>query len=165
MNNSRMDKRGHVPTFLLLIGAIVLVVSALFSFAIFENNSEELSSEISDMVREVEFKQAYVEKILELAVNEAVLEAEEQDFVESFKRKFLSEVASRNPGDDRFGNFFVKIERGEFGVYEEPEREGVYSIEIREIFVDSAFGVNEMRRYFNLEARFNKEGILDDANP
>jgi hypothetical protein len=144
----RIGKRGDIPTILLIPITLVLIISALFYFRSYNGEIQNKSSEISEMIEEIELSQATLEKASRL-IGEEVIALERDDL----KKKFQEIAASHDLKWNGAGNFFAKIRTGDF-VFE--KKEEFYLLEIKGLFVQSERGVNKIKREFDVEEKFKR---------
>lgn len=146
----RINKRGHLPTILVFVVALVLCTSALLAFVSFGNNFGHLSKELADTTTEADFSEKYI-------ISSAAAIAEESAKVGSgqTKQEFMRIANERDLRLEAEGNFFGKIRAGEF----EFDKQGnEYVLKIDGLFVQSQRGENKIKRNFNVLMRFDMEG-------
>lgn len=152
-----MNKKGHVATFLLFLIAVILVVASIYSFLSFRNDFQGISDNFYLGINSLEFKEKYVREIF----NEAVLESArlnegKQNFVELFNVDFMRIATEKDLRTDITGNFFAKVRNGEYEL-EYDGKNGVYTIVLRDVFVDSLSESSHMLKNFDLFARSSNE--------
>jgi len=160
MLSQGMNKKGHVPTILLFIIALVLILSAWFTFFTIKSDIGESANEITKLVSDLEFDERYVFAVFERSVDKAIDKADKDDFKQSFENNFtdiISKVESISSISREDSNFFEKVERKEYSL--DPE-DGGYIFTIEDVFVSSHVGKNEIRREISLSIRFNEIEII-----
>jgi hypothetical protein len=143
-------KKGQIPILMLFLVAIILVITALFSFFGFEQNFGNGSLLVSQAIAGVEFGQDYVNLVAKDAANKAI-SSPNDDLVVNFK----SFVNSGDRGVQEAGNFFKEIKDDKFDF----KLDGVeYKLEVKGLFVQSSYGNNEIRRNYDLCLVFGLDG-------
>jgi hypothetical protein len=177
-----LNKRGDMPTVMILVMALVLVVATLFSFASFKDNVKGESIALSKVQRGIEFNQEYILKSAELIAGKA---AEDNDYklgIINLRQSFINVAKSRDIQLYGSGNFFTKVAAGDF-IFDKIGGGYVLSIKDLIVFADSsqpiltetkgtllwnAYGVytfvddtgDKIRRNFNIEMTFDSSGNL-----
>jgi len=156
-----INRRGHVPTLLLLPLALVLVVLVLFAFASSRGNLEVESIKLDSLNDELRFKNKFVDSVLDKMVAESIEEAklEEGNFLDNFKTNLKEEAERRR--DPEFGNLFVKVIGGEGNGYDIFTDGSTYNITVKDLFVRVEVGKTEIRRDFELSMKFDENGLKD----
>lgn len=103
-----LNRRGHIPTVLAFIVAVVLVIAVLFSQASFKQARQGDFSGVLDLQAELEFKERYVKSVFERSLSEAVENTRENSFA-GLCEEFKSKVEERSTNDLKFGTFFVNV--------------------------------------------------------
>jgi len=142
-----MNKKGNIPTFMLLIASVVLVTIALSTFASFKNDLKSNSGEFFETVNQVNFINEYVEKVFDDSVDKAIEESNGDDFNAEFRKNFERIVDEKNLKLKGSGNFFGKVRNGDYILDKD-------KIIVENVFVKSNVGNNEIIRNFNLERNF-----------
>jgi len=160
MLNIKMNKRGHVPTILLFVIALVLILTAWFTFFTIKGDVGERVNEITKLVADLEFNERYVSAVFDRSVDKAIEKADKDNFRQSFENNFvdiISKVESVSSISRTDSNFFEKVEKKEYDLILES---GEYNLTIRDIFVSSHVGKSEIKREFDLPIRFNETEII-----
>jgi len=155
-----LNKRGHIGTTLMVLGALVLVIAALYSFAIFSDKTGEEKEKLKDFISEFSFEQKYVSIVFEDMVKEAIDEVKpEEDFMISFNSS-LKKIAERRRNPERKTNLFAKI-------INEPLNltllEDNYVLVLDAVFVKFEEDKSVIERKFNFEIIFNETGIISQS--
>ena len=131
---ARMNRRGHIPTILLLVAAIFLAVISLFSFYFFGNGVSSEAENFYFLTSDVELSRAYIDVVLEDSIEKAAESANDQgSFMKNFRNSFEEAVLSRKEGFEDKGNFFAKVREGDYQVFDNDK--GNYEILIENVFV------------------------------
>lgn len=162
-----MNRRGHLPTILLLFAALILTMFAIVSFLNFKGETTSLSENMVSTWKSLDFKQRYVSESLNLLINEALQKSVGADNfgnsyldIDKFKEEFILEAAERDRLDpDLTGNFFGKIRNGDFTLENDDE---AYILTFEDLFVKSILTKNEIKRHFDLVRKFDKRGVLTE---
>ncbi|PIN89125.1 hypothetical protein COU60_04645 [Candidatus Pacearchaeota archaeon CG10_big_fil_rev_8_21_14_0_10_34_76] len=154
-----LNRRGHIPSAFLLVGAIVLVILTLFSFATFENKVLGLSNELTETMEGVIFGEGFSEAKLNWIVDNAIKRSDKNDFLRSFNESLIRlGNEERDSGSVEYvGNMYGKIANGDFILIEE---EGRYNLEFNELFTKVNNGGNEIKRSFDLKIVFDKQKVF-----
>jgi len=185
-----MNKKGHIPTILLLVFALILVITALYTFFVFNGKVGASSFDISRLSIDFESDEQYVYAMFDRLVGFAALEAAESggDFEGMFRVNFESMANEAHELSGVSGNFFGEIRNHRYdlncadsglchivdgGVIEGLGEEdclgvgGIWesldkecTIGIEEVFVISEVGDSRMERTFDLEVDFNENGLI-----
>lgn len=141
----RLSKRGHIPTYLLLIIALALCTIALFAFGTFSKKTSTLSQDVTEMLLEADFSEQYILTLADTLVQDTLLS-------DAPSKETFMELASKHElALDSRGNFFGKIRSGEF-VFE--ERGNEYYLEINGLFVSVSRNVNKVERTFSISKSY-----------
>lgn len=153
-----LNKRGHIATWMILLGAIILVGMCIFSFLGFNGNFVKQANDLQKTRVGFLNDENYVHSVFELLVSKSIRDASDVDFSSSFKSKLSENAASIGGDSDLSGNFFGKIRAGDYDV--KILTNGDYEIILKDVFVKSGYGGNEIISYFDLDVRFNKTGLV-----
>ena len=155
-----LNRRGHIGTTLMVLGALVLVIATLYSFAIFSDKTGEEKEKLNEFISSFSFEQKYVPIVFEDMVEEAIEEAKfEEEFSESFK-KYLKKIAERRRDEKRKTNLFAKIVKEPINL---TERGNNYVLILDEVFVKLEEDKSVVKRKFNFEILFNRAGIISQS--
>jgi len=150
MLKSKMNKKGDMPTVLLLIVAIILVVIAWMAFYTSERGFGEKSREISIMMKQLEFSEQYVYHLAELIAKEAISSGVGDG---ELKEKFKERALKHNLNIESEGNVFGKIREDDF-TFEKLGED--YELKIEKVLVRAKSGNNEIKRNFDLTVRIKR---------
>ncbi|MEK6898834.1 MAG: hypothetical protein AABW79_01935 [Nanoarchaeota archaeon] len=103
-----LNRKGHIPSIMAFIVAVVLVIAVLFSHASFKSVVGKDFVDTLNLQAELEFKERYVKSVFERSLNEAVDATEEKGFV-GFCEEFKGNIEERSTNDLEFGTFFVNV--------------------------------------------------------
>ncbi len=151
-----MDKRGDVAIILLFVVALVLSVSALFIFASFGNNIENVSRNHNNVLESLDANYSVVIEESRIIARDVIVKCNLCSN-EELKRDFttLAEKREGKFGSNWNGNFFGRIRNGDFDFYRSGEN---YFLNVSELFVTGKKDYSSMKRNFNLTIEFDKEG-------
>jgi len=152
-----MNKRGHLPTVLLLVTALILVGVVAFSFATFKGGVEDESKGLHLLVSTLNFQEEYVRISFKDMVEDSLEKAKGQENFELAFNNSLENIADERR-DVYFGNFFGKIVNKQYVVNKEG---GVYVLQVSDVFVRSFVDKNEIKRNFDLSLRFNENEVIE----
>ena len=152
-----MNRKGQVPTILLLVMALVLVISALSIFVSFGGNFDSRSSEISNILANADFYQRYLISESEIAIKEV---ASEKLYLneEDLKMRFREIMKKKDFGIFELRHYFDKMEKGEFSFKKEGDK---YRFEINNVSVYSESGANRYERNFGFEIEVDADGKVN----
>lgn len=139
-----LDRKGHVGTFLLLVGAIVLVIAAWFSLLTLGNKISGESRGFAQLSSDSGFDREYVERVFELVAKESALKSSD---VESFRNNFILISANIEKVHGVEGNFFGLIRNGNLEV---EIVEGRYIVELRGVELTNSVGYASVEQEFDL---------------
>ena len=145
-----MNRKGQIALVLLPIVALVFSGVALFSFVSFDDSFETQSSEISEMISDVELSEVYIFKIVEISAREVIGSGSS-----NLKNDFKEEIAKRDLRTIYSGNFFGLVRNDNFEFYKVGES---YILKVEGVSLFSKKEFNSMRRNFDLEIEFDSEG-------
>jgi len=149
-----MNKRGHIPTILLFVVAIVVCGFALFSFVSFDRSFDDSSDAFSVMMGKVDFIQEYIMMRAGFIGTLAIQSGD--DFEGEFQR-----LAVENDFDFEDADvFFKKIEDGDFSFV---NVEGEYSLEIRDLVIEVEVDGNVVKRKFDVVLVFDADGEVKNG--
>lgn len=151
-----MNRKGDVAIILLFIVALVLSVSALFIFASFGNDIENVSKYHNDILENLERNYNFVIEEGQIITREVIMKCNLCPN-EKLKENFINiaENRERNIGSDWNGNFFGRARNGDFDFYKKGE---FYILNVSDLFVDGRGGYSSIKRNFNLTMEFDGEG-------
>lgn len=155
-----LKRKGHTPTLLLFVVALVLCIAAWFSFLTFSDDIGQQSKEFQTFSDNVAFERTYadnaVRDLVTSAAREAVLGGDS-----GYEMRFASALAARV---DRFGTFrevhgnFLGLMRNKAYTL---ERDGAdYVFKMPGVFVQMESGVNKVIKRFDIEVRFLPSGEI-----
>jgi len=155
-----LNKRGHIGTTLMVLGALVLVIATLYSFAIFSDKTGEEKEKLNEFFSSFSFEQKYVPIVFEDMIKEAIDEAKsEEDFMIGFGSS-LKKIAERRRDETRKTNLFAKIINEPLNL---SKRENNYFLVLDDVFVKFEEGKNVIERKFNFEIVFNETKIVSQS--
>ncbi|MCX8158929.1 MAG: hypothetical protein N3D20_01410 [Candidatus Pacearchaeota archaeon] len=144
-----MNKKGDVPSVIIIVVALALVISALFVFLSF-NGSLRVNSEKTDQImRTIDLGEGYVKSKAKFFAEESIKRNGNirEDFIAISKASEINVV--------EFGNFFARVRNGEFKF---EKNNGKYVLEIKDLFVEEEFDYNRVTRHFDICMEFDEKG-------
>ncbi len=149
-----MNKKGDVPTLLLIIVALALSLATILGLLTFDNNRNQQSIQFSEITSDIEFKQQYITASIKLLAKQSITQTNpEQAFQDlANKKEFIY------PGTE---NFFGKIRRHtpstkEFTLTKNENNN--YVFQMQDIKITSKKADNSITRTLNLCFEFNSNG-------
>ena len=155
------NKKGHLPTIFLFVIAITLIFFSLFIIFSFKNNVEDEGKSVIKLIQNLEYDEKYVPEIFERMVSESLERADKSNFRTSFESNLIEISESINSFSTVSGNFFEKIEQGDYDLVPKFENnEVIYTLNIKDIKVESTIQNHKIERTFDLSITFDEEGII-----
>lgn len=156
-----MNRKGHIGTLLLVLGALVLVTAGLFAFSSFGNKIKLKDAEFRGLSLESKQMDSLVKNGVREIVSKSILSSKDSsDFELSFNNslKRLSEI-ERIGSTYSDNNVFAKIAKLNYILKNEGSN---YTLEIKDLFyaVKSEDGLNVITRNFALRVIFDKERVV-----
>lgn len=148
-----MNKKGDLPTTLLVIITIALIGIAIMSFITFDNGFEDKSKGISEMINEVDFNYNYIYAKSSVMGQEAI-NCKDCSSID-LTGKFTEIAKKRDYGFIGGKNLFSEINKGNFGF---EKKNGYLTLEIRNLNVMSERGNSNISRSFDLKIEFEDNG-------
>src|SRR3989344_7828242 len=149
-----LNKKGHIATWLLLLGTLVLIISAWFVYLSFDGNLGRNAEAIRGSIVNVAEDSEYADNVMRLIVQRAVDNGDKNDFVNSLKSAIVERSARVERVSSVKGNFFEKLRKGEFEIKNTDKAEE-YEFIMREVYVESSMEDNKVKRYFDLKFNFS----------
>ncbi len=148
----RMSRRGAAPAMTLLFFIIFITsLMLVFYFISFNSLVGNMPSQMSSVLEEVEFSQQYIVAEAALLAQQSILKGGD------VKENFKDFAKARDFGAESFGNFYGKIRNNGFEIKASDKG---YLLEIKELFVASRLGTNDLKRDFNLTIEFDGKGAV-----
>lgn len=152
-----MNRRGDLPTLLLIIIALTLYTAALFSFISFNDNFVEGSEGRADMLSDIAFYEDYITAQTNVIAREIIGEAGQIKDNEGLKEKFKETANQKNLNLEGMENYYGKILRGEFDFSRNNDK---YWFEIKDLNLLAKRGANSIERKINLRIEFDYSGDI-----
>jgi hypothetical protein len=121
----------------------------VFYFISFNSLIGDKSKDMGGVLEGVEFNQRYIFAEAELFAQQSIIRGGD------LKENFKSFAQASDFGVQSFGNFYGKIRNGEFEIKTD---NGGYVLEIKNLFIVSRRGMNEIKRNFNVTIEFDENG-------
>jgi len=155
-----LNRKGHIGTTLMVMGALVLAISTLYSFAIFSDGTTEEREKLDDFFSSFSFEQKYVPIVFEDMVKEAIEEVNHDgEFSESFEI-YLKKIAERRRDEERKTNLFAKIINEPLDLI---KKETTYVLVLEDVFVKFEEDKSVIERRFNFEIEFSEFEIISQS--
>ena len=154
-----LNRRGHIGTVLMVFGALILVITALFAF----NRVGDSASSYRVNLRTLSQKSLEDNRYIQLAVkqifNEAIRVSTGSPNFEADLKKQLSANSQEFSASGQDTNVFAKIVTGEYSLV---NNEKEYTFLIKDLFYTtlSEDGLNKITKNFALKIKFDKEKVL-----
>lgn len=148
----RMDRKGDVPTILVFVGALILVITALWSFATYDGRQVRPLENIDLVSNSLNSLQNYFYANIELFMQESLKDV--ADNGGSLEQKFKN---SADKHDLRIGNtnLFALIRTGKFYITNDA---GGFDLRIDNVFIKLENDVAKGVRTFNIDMKFDGNG-------
>ncbi len=156
-----LGRRGHIATWMVFIGAIVLVITAITTFASFQNDFNEKARALQESYYEFSNDFYYVHEVFPLIVSQSAKKSSKGMFLAEFKKEIKKRAVDMDGISDLSGNFFGKMREGDYKISDEGS--GVYEITMTGVFVKPLRGLNKIYSSFDLCVRFNEEGLISQC--
>jgi hypothetical protein len=151
-----MNRKGDLPSAMLLIMAITASIAVLIFFVTFDNNFNGQSKNLSLLVQNIELNEKYVIDKAAVIGEESILACVDCSDT-PLNAKFKDAANKKDLSYTGAGNLFAKIRNGEFSFIKNGEN---YILEIKGLFVTYTIGENSINRKFNLKIEYDKTGKL-----
>ena len=156
-----MNRRGDLPTLLLIIVALTLYTATLFSFISFNGNFVEGSEGRADMLSDIAFYENYITAQTKVIAKEIIGEAGQIKDNEGLKEKFKEVAKKKNLNLEGMENYYGKILRGKFDFSRDNDK---YWFEIKNLSLTAKRGANSIERKINLRIEFDYSGDVIRRN-
>ncbi len=148
-----MNRRAHVGTVLLVIGAFLLVITSLFMMV---SSNTDLSLIKSELRSSSDFAEANHEFLLESTesiIVKSIMESKDSlEFEKSFNES-LKKYATEKRGTGLNNNLYAKLSLGDYSIV---LKDGRYEILILEISENYNLNNNEIKYSYSLNVVFDK---------
>ncbi len=152
-----MNRRGHIPSVLMVFGALILVVFALYSFYNFSEGVNERRNQLRNLDHASDNQHLLVVRTIYGSVKTSVDFAKDSpDFKIAFKSK-LKEVVQEYRSSGDYGNIFSKITMEDYSLELVAEK---YVLTIKDIFYKISTEKNEAVRKGDLKIVFDKQEFV-----
>lgn len=149
IHSKRMNKKGDVPTTLVFVGALVLVITALWSFATYDGRVERPLESSDILFNSEKAIESYIYSNLELFMKEN-LANEGVGLEDGFK-----DSADKHDLRIENTNLFGLIRNGKFSLTSNEEG---YLLKIDNVFIKLQNDSGKLIRTLNIEIRFDGNG-------
>lgn len=149
-----LNRRGHIATWLILLGALILMVTAWFTFLSFDGNVVTKADTLHSAILVANEDRYYIQTLTPILVTQSALDASE-NFEQSFRdilRVRAERIALTRPLS---GNFFTLIQTDDYTLSSVGNS---YTFRMRGIVVER--GVKDhITQTFDLEVNFTRPGV------
>lgn len=147
-----LNRRGHLPTWLLLIEGLALMIVAWYSFFQMGEGLNSQAADIEDMNARLRLDDSSVGPMVLLIVGDSLRQIGGDDVLAKFNSSF-EQTSTRIYGESGLsGNLFELIKNHEYVVNGSA---GNYVLGLKGVYVRSKSGGNEATRRFDLRVEFN----------
>ncbi|MDO8459812.1 MAG: hypothetical protein Q7S74_01760 [Nanoarchaeota archaeon] len=152
-----MNRKGDISLILLVLVAIVLSVTALFSFASFSNSFKGDSKDRTSIITNLIFSENYGKENLKFLAQQSIVCSTPPEICSLPDVKSRLQTFAQNKADVYEGAkpIFGKVIRGEFDFQ---SMNSIYKLEIKDISLDAKAGSNEISRQLTICMQFNNKG-------
>ncbi len=149
MYNMMMNRKGDVPTTLVFVGALVLVITALWSFASYDGRIARPLESADILFNSEKALESYIYSNLELFMKENLANSN-VGLVEGFKKS-----ADKHDLRIENTNLFGLIRNGKFSLTSES---GGYVLKIDNVIIKLENNSGKIVRTLNIEMKFDGNG-------
>lgn len=150
-----MNRRGDLPTLLLIVAALVLYGATLFSFVSFNDNFEKGSEGRARILSDIAFYEDYIIAETGIIAREIISEAGAIRSDEGLREKFRELASKRNSEIKGMENYFGKILRREFSFSRDADK---YTFEMMNLNLEASAGADYIKRNVNFRIEFDYSG-------
>ncbi len=152
-----LNRKGHIATWLILVGTLVLMITAWYTFLSSNEKVESKAQAAYSSIASVNAEHAYVSTLFVSLVNQSRRLASQGDFEKSFREIFVERTRQVELLEQTSTNFFQLIHEGNFTVI---PNDGVYLIRVNGVVIESSgAGNDKIKQTFDLEVPFNMNGV------
>ncbi len=152
-----LNRKGHIATWLILLGALVLMITAWYTFLSSNERVESKAQSVYSSVASVNAERAYVSTLFVSLVNQSTRLASQTDFERSFRQMFIERARQVELFEQTSTNFFQLINEGNFTII---FNDGVYLIRVKGVTIESSgVGNDRIKQTFDLEITFSVNGV------
>jgi hypothetical protein len=151
-----MNKKGHLGTVLMVFGALVLTVTALFTFVSFKDDVGDSRAEFRKLSFDFKYNSQEISFILNRVVQNSIDVAKQEDDFKVEFEKNLRLNAEKERNKVNVGDLLGKIANGDYDLKESGEK---YSLEVRDVSVKLVFDSGEIHRNFDVLVEFDKTDV------
>lgn len=151
-----LNRKGHVPTWLLLVEGLVLMLVVWFTLLQAGADLGDKAYSIAAVTVNSSYERAYIESISDALVKRAVERADKQNFESSFASHFEEEAQKIDVLRTTNGNFFAEIRNHH---YEVISRGSGYTLVIKNISSVFMNEQNKISSTFDISVNFDQQGL------
>lgn len=172
MESVTMDKKGHLPTILLVPIAVVLSLTAWVAILYFDADFSDDAVEIVVMTRNLDIYQTYLDSLFIRSIEKTIQDGiEEEEIINNYKAYFFDNFKENVRNSDLHisgtEEFFARVENTDFTIEEEiiaDTSEILYTIKMENIQISTRFDKSRIAGTFGLEAKFTRERVLEETS-
>ena len=157
----KRERKGHIPTLLLVVYALVLAIAAWVTFLNLNGSFDERHDALAQLSANATAQSTYVRALAPRLVERALARAPQTagvDFETRFKASFRDAAVQVDEVSSAPTNLFEKIHNNEYDFFSE---QGVYTLTVWDINLVVKSGVSEITRTFDVVVKFNEQEVLE----
>lgn len=151
-----MNKKGHIGTLLLVFGALVLVVFALYSMISFNSDLSKKKAELRASSDFAEASHKFVLKGFEDILGKSISDSKSSSEFEKSFNTSLKKYASEKRESGLNTNIYAKMVLGDYSLI---LKDGKYELMIFDVFENYNMNNNEVRYSYSLKVIFDKNKV------
>jgi hypothetical protein len=156
-----LDRKGHIPTLLLVVAALVLAVASLFSFISFKDSIRGMDDQFVSLIEKTSYTQAYLPALSAWLLRDAYFDAYTGTVapsVEEVSRTLVQRAEAFDGSTQLNSDFFGKIRSEDFQIV---LLNSTYTLHISNVSIFSHSGINELTRTYSFSVSYtpSAEGL------
>jgi len=151
-----MNKKGHIGTLLLVFGALVLVVFALYSMISFNSDLSKKKAELRASSDFAEASHKFVLKGFEDILGKSISDSKSSSEFEKSFNTYLKKYASEKRESGLSNNLYAKLSLGDYSL---TLKDGKYELIVSEVSENYNLDNNEVTYAYSLKAIFDKTKV------
>ncbi len=156
-----LNRKGHIPTLLLVVAALVLAVASLFSFISFKDSIRGMDDQFVSLIEETAYTQSYLPALSAWMLRDAYIDAHTGTVapsVEEVSRALVQRAEAFDGNTKLNSDFFGKIRSAEFQIV---LSDSTYALHISNVSIFSHSGINELTRTYSFSVSYtpSAEGL------
>lgn len=150
-----LNRRGHLPTIMLLVIGFLLMGVSWFVFISANADLKPYLSNIGYLTDSTHSDYSYVVMMAPRVAERAIALSSKNNFEQDFRYNFNKEASRIESLGVVSGNFFGKIRNNDYNVTQE---NGFYVLRVNDVFVSSQSGQNKITRTFDITVKLDVTG-------